>query len=434
MTSPGLRSVQQYVLKEKMLRPATKDGSMKCLVADSEGRRILDACCTMSEVTEEGVTHVENLSGARQQQSTLGAIYFIAPTRGSIERLLGDFSNRQRKYPEAWIFFTKRVPDELFELISKDLDKNEGFKHSVPLCRELNMEFVPIATVSNSSFSLGLPELFHQMYHPRDDGESVDYDRVVDRLFQLCITIGEVPEIAYFNLDSRSQIDSPKMKSGKWRTLDEQNRTDREIIALRLREKLRAFNSQAETKSYVAEMNKQFRSSFGLKAKSWDGDSTALLVLLDRSVDPVAPLIHDLCYEAMCNDVLSANPYGELTYHIRDSQNQEVEQTLEISSSDPSRVWQHHWGTHLCGAFSKKPLGDELASLYAKFQEEYRVFYDDAASGTAAREKLGRLPDFMRKKKAYSGHVDVATQLSGAFDRRQLREVCTFVRWCSDQP
>lgn len=50
------------------------------LVVDRNSVRFLSAACKMSEVTEEGVTLVENLELKRQPMASMDAIYFISPT------------------------------------------------------------------------------------------------------------------------------------------------------------------------------------------------------------------------------------------------------------------------------------------------------------------------------------------------------------------
>ena len=50
------------------------------------------------------------------------------------------------------------------------------------------------------------------------------------------------------------------------------------------------------------------------KPKAAHRNDKALLVLLDRSVDPVGPAVHDLSYEGMCHDVFDVNERGDIEY------------------------------------------------------------------------------------------------------------------------
>ena len=245
MEGSGLKGVTKQILLETMVRHAcgsTRNENKLCaLVVDEEGKRVLGASCNMSDLTAEGVTHVEDLREERQPQDTLGAIYFIAPTEGSIGRLLWDFDEGRKfaskttkaMYREAWVFFTGHIPDPLFERLSRAQKENRTFRRAMACCRELLVEFMPLPTPGGRSFSLNVPELSYDMYRERSPEElsgrvrelQQDFEaermsegdlivamrtaasatpsarRTVDRLFQLCISLGATPETVYFRLD-----------------------------------------------------------------------------------------------------------------------------------------------------------------------------------------------------------------------------------------
>jgi len=126
-----------------MINVATSGGEdFKCMVLDREGTRVLSGCCGMSEIAALGVTHTDDLAKDRQPQPQLGAIYFVAPTQASVRRILNDFHKKRsiRMYSEAWLFFTRAIPEFLFELIQLEMRMNEGFRSAVMLCREINLE------------------------------------------------------------------------------------------------------------------------------------------------------------------------------------------------------------------------------------------------------------------------------------------------------
>ena len=183
MEGSGLKGVTKQILLETMVRHAcgsTRNENKLCaLVVDEEGKRVLSASCNMSDLTAEGVTHVEDLREERQPQDTLGAIYFIAPTEGSIGRLLWDFDEARTfasktakaMYREAWVFFTGHIPDPLFERLSRAQKENRTFRRAMACCRELLVEFMPLPTPGGRSFSLNVPELSYDMYRERCEKE-----------------------------------------------------------------------------------------------------------------------------------------------------------------------------------------------------------------------------------------------------------------------
>ena len=52
----------------------------KILIVDGVSVRIMSSACRMFEITDEGVTIVENLDLPRQPMPTMEAVYFVEPT------------------------------------------------------------------------------------------------------------------------------------------------------------------------------------------------------------------------------------------------------------------------------------------------------------------------------------------------------------------
>lgn len=238
-STEGLVGITRSILLDNMVKHAvgaSPDGLL-AMVTDAEGRRVLGASLTMRELAQEGVTHIEDLCVSRQPRSDLGAIYFIGPTKSSIDRLLFDFRGDVKMYAQAWVFFTGRVPDAQFAKL-----RNAGahFRSALKCCRELFVEFAPLPTLGGRGFTLDVPELTFDMYSTEDARASFSTParkRAVERLFQLCINLGEVPEIAYFDLDQRSRgrVNEDAMAN-----------KDVEQVAMELSARLRDFRAKEE--------------------------------------------------------------------------------------------------------------------------------------------------------------------------------------------
>ena len=229
----GLLGVTHKILLENMVKHAVGSADFLAMVTDAEGRRVLAASFKMSELAQEGVTHVEDLCQPRQPQVDLGAIYFIGPSESSIDRLLFDFREdlAEPMYAAAWVFFTGSIPDDQFRKLQ---GAGLRFKRALKCCRELLLEFTPLPTLGGRGFTLGVPELTRDLYSSQPEPTPAQ-DRTVDRLFQLCISLGEAPEIAYFGLDDGSRgsrVDDAVAGTTK---------IAMELIAIKLDEKLRKF-------------------------------------------------------------------------------------------------------------------------------------------------------------------------------------------------
>jgi syntaxin-binding protein 1 len=237
----GLVGVTREILLDNMVRHATQGERFLVMVTDAEGRRVLSSSLKMSELAQEGVTHIEDLCQPRQPRSDMGAIYFIGPTQSSIDRLLFDFrEDGEPMYSEAWVYCTGLIPDNEFQKLKQ---AGSRLKRALRCCRDLLVEFTPLPTLGGRAFTLGVPELTRDMYSASDERESLEtpaQDRAVERLFQLCISLGESPEVAYFDLDqgSRSRRANDELLTS----------TDVAQVAMKLHQKLKDFSYDPKTR------------------------------------------------------------------------------------------------------------------------------------------------------------------------------------------
>lgn len=424
--SPGLVGVARHLLVEKMIKVATSDGEdFKCMVMDREGTRVLSACCSMSEIAALGVTHTDDLSKDRQPQPQLGAIYFVAPTQASVRRIVNDFHKKRsiKMYSEAWLFFTRAIPDFLFEQIQLEMRLNEGFRHAVVLCREINLEFVPL---DRNLFSLDMPEYFYQTYRPRDHGEVVgeeeNYDRIVERLFHLCINVGETPDIAFFDMEPAPKAAPQSGYTSDWMRVSMQVQTDVSKIAILLRERLRTFSMQETSAAFSSEMRGVFRESFGAKKAGQKSapKNNALLVLVDRSVDPLGPLLHDLFYESLVHDTVALTEYGDLELAYQNAQGEK--KLTHTPLSDPADpIWTRCKHMHLADFLNY------INDAFNDFKEEFSEFFPSASGAEAnpdLKARMERMTEYAEKNAQFSKHLHLHKLLTSAFNDRHMREMC----------
>lgn len=420
---PGLLGVCRHLVVEKMIKVATSNGDdFKCMVMDREGTRVLAACCSMSEIAALGVTHTDDLTKDRQPQPQLGAIYFVAPTQASVRRIVNDFHKKRsiKMYSEAWLFFTRAIPDFLFEQIQLEMRLNEGFRNAVVLCREINLEFSPLG---RNLFSLDMPEYFFQTYRPRHHGEvigeSENYDRVVERLFHLCINIGETPDIAFFDMEPAPKAAPQSGYTSDWMRVSMQVQTDLSKIAMLLRERLRMFSMQDTSEAFSSQMRSVFRDNFGgqKSAKNGPPRNSALLVLMDRSVDPVGPLLHDLCYESLVHDTVSLTEYGDLELAYQNAQGEkQVTHTPLADPDDP--IWARCKHMHLADFLTY------INKAFSDFKYDFPEFFPSEGATPDLKARMARMTEFAAKNAQFSKHLHLHKLLTSAFNDRHMREMC----------
>lgn len=92
----------------------------KVLVMDEITVKVMSSSCKMTEITEEGISLVENIGKSRQPLPALDAVYFIQPSQNNVESLIGDMSGKAPRYKRAFVFFSSPVPRNLLNTIKSE--------------------------------------------------------------------------------------------------------------------------------------------------------------------------------------------------------------------------------------------------------------------------------------------------------------------------
>ncbi|KAI9082770.1 hypothetical protein K1719_035344 [Acacia pycnantha] len=112
----------------------------KVLIMDKLTVKIISHSCKMADITDEGVSLVEDLYKRRQAFSTMDAIYFIQPTKENVIIFLSDMSGKAPLYRKAFVFFSSPISKELVMNIKKDT----MVLPRISALREMNLEYFAI--------------------------------------------------------------------------------------------------------------------------------------------------------------------------------------------------------------------------------------------------------------------------------------------------
>jgi syntaxin-binding protein 1 len=95
-------------------------GEWKIFVLDAVTTRVVSSACGMSELTEAGVSLVENAALTREPQPKSDAVYFLSPTAESVGALIDDFKHAKRPtYRRAFVYFSSSLSPDLLAAIKK---------------------------------------------------------------------------------------------------------------------------------------------------------------------------------------------------------------------------------------------------------------------------------------------------------------------------
>ena len=139
---------------------ATGGGEWKVLIVDPVTMPVVSASCGMSDLTNEGVSLVENLAQGREPQRHLDAVYFISPSLTSLQALCADFADQNeelRLYARAHVFFSSPIsPAHL-----ATLKQCRGLVRSLASLAELNLEY---HTKDTHTFTTGQPGVMQAFF------------------------------------------------------------------------------------------------------------------------------------------------------------------------------------------------------------------------------------------------------------------------------
>lgn len=148
----------------------------------------------------------------------------------------------------------------------------------------------------------------------------------------------------------------------------------------------------------------------------------AVLLITDRAMDLMAPLVHDFSYQAMAHDLLPIKEGEKVTYHtvINAGTPEEEEKDMELSEKD--KVWVDNRHRHM------KDTIDKLMGDFQKFLDQNPHFTNEDADPTnlgAIRDMLAGLPEFQEMKGAYSLHLTMAQECMNIFQHNKLPDLAS---------
>ncbi|CDR95519.1 syntaxin binding protein, putative [Babesia bigemina] len=218
------------------------------MLVDQHSLRVVSACCTVSELLDEGVDLVELITKRRQPMKKKVAVYLLSEDMRSVEHFLEDFKPRSEKYKSAFLMFNCHLDDDLaLRKIAEEVDTGR-----VLGCVELHLNFIAYEErVFHGNMGFTLLSLY-----PTHIGSIAK--SIASRLASLCSVLGSMPQIRYQAVASGLP----------------------QLVAKATSELIMATADEVARKP---------------------GD---VLLVLDRSIDPVPLHIHEYTYQAFVYDVL----------------------------------------------------------------------------------------------------------------------------------
>ncbi|XP_050237339.1 protein transport Sec1a-like isoform X2 [Mercurialis annua] len=301
----------------------------------------------------------------------------------SVVMFLSDMSGREPLYKKAFVFFSTPVSKELVNHIKCDT----SVLPRIGALREMNMEFFPI---DSQAFTTDHDGALGELY-----GENAENSRQ----FDACLNVMATRISTVF----ASLKEFPYVRYRAAKTDASAATTFRDTVPTKLATAI--WNCMSKYKSIP----------------NFPQNPTCELLILDRSIDQIAPVIHEWTYDAMCHDLLDidGNKYV-LEVPSKKGGAPEKKEVL-LDENDP--VWLELRHSHIADASER--LYEKMTNLKknkaAQMQQNAR---DGAEISTRELQKVVQaLPKYNEQVEKLSLHVEIAGNINTMITEMGLREL-----------
>ncbi|XP_047337832.1 SNARE-interacting protein KEULE-like [Impatiens glandulifera] len=395
--SKTFRQVTRDRLLQEMLRSTKKGDSRstwKVLIMDKVTVKVMSHSCKMADITEEGVSLVEDIYKRRQPLPSMDAIYFMQPTKENVVMFLSDMSGRSPLYKKAFVFFSSPVPRELVNHI-----KNDGsVLRRIGSLVEMNLEYFAIDSQGFiTDNERALEELFGD-----EEGTSrttMCLNVMATRIATVFASLREFPRVRY---RSAKSLDTATMT------------TIRDLIPTKLAAGV--WNCLEKYKSQLPNFPQM---------------ETCDLLIVDRSIDQIAPVIHEWTYDAMCRDLL--NMEGNKYVHEVPGKGDGPPEKKDVLLEDHDPIWLELRHSHIADASER--LHEKMTNFLSK-NKAAQIHHSSRDGGELSTRDLQKmvqaLPQYSEQIDKLSLHVDIAQKINkiirdtGLKDLGQLEQDIVF--------
>ncbi|KAE9463069.1 hypothetical protein C3L33_05023, partial [Rhododendron williamsianum] len=435
-------SVCVWLLYEMVRSSKTGDSrsSWKVLIMDKVTVKVMSCSCKMADITDEGVSFgsfsypglkncnlwnftfpavVEDLFRRRQPLPSMDAIYFIQPSKENIVMFLSDMSGREPLYKKAFVYFSSPIPKELVSRIKNDtsvLPRIGALREvEIVLFFPFNKSgkwifFLNFCSTCDVLLSLDNMQMNLEYFSMDSQGYVTDQERALEDLFgedvensskfDTCLNVMATRIATVFA--SLKEFPSVRYRAAK--SLDSSTMT--------------TFRDLVPTKLAAAVWN--FISTYKSSIPNFPQSETCELLILDRSVDQIAPVIHEWTYDAMCHDLLDMD--GNKYVHEIPSKTGGQPEKKEVLLEDHDPVWLELRHAHIADASER--LHEKMTSFVSKNKAAQLQQRDGSEISTRDLQKMVQaLPQYNEQMEKLSLHVEIAGKINKIIREMGLREL-----------
>ncbi|KAI3711309.1 hypothetical protein L2E82_41303 [Cichorium intybus] len=129
----------------------------KVLIMDRVTMKVISHSCKMADITDQGVSLVEQAFRRRQPMPSMDAVYFVQPTDDNLGHFMADMTGRTPMYKKAFVFFSSPIPKDFIDRIKAD----PTVPPRIGGLSEMNLEYFPI---ENQAFVTDHERALEELY------------------------------------------------------------------------------------------------------------------------------------------------------------------------------------------------------------------------------------------------------------------------------
>ncbi|KAJ3416988.1 vacuolar sorting protein VPS33/slp1 [Chytridiales sp. JEL 0842] len=315
------------------------------------------------------ISAIESLEIKRKPFPDMEAVYFVSATPEAVDLLVADYTSGKPPYLAAHIFFSSALPQTLAERI-----RSSPMQKYIRQLQEIPLDFI---AYGSHSFSLDLPISLQAVMNATSLSLlNYQLDPVAKRLVAALATMGEYPHIRYYN---PTPTQTTILSTG---------------------------NSSSSLAGRLAQLVQQGLDDLCRNDSSYPPalpfPTRSILMIVDRGIDPVAPLLHEFSYQAMLNDLVPMDLDG-CKYTKEDGSSVVFDETDPVFLSQRFR--------HIADVMQT------IAEEVKKFSSENKAAYfernnmEGGQDVSQLKETLAALPQYQEMKEKFALHTNMCQEL-----------------------
>ncbi|CAO2654762.1 Nn.00g114950.m01.CDS01 [Neocucurbitaria sp. VM-36] len=362
----------------------TTRGDWKILIVDEDSQKLISNVVKEDDILNSNITNIERLEERRTTQRDMDAIYILTPKAHIVDCIMAEFD--QRRYRGFFLIWTSLLPPQLKERI----DRSQMAREQIRSFRTVHLDYHP---QESHLVTFRDPWSFPTLYHPECNNLVVRHmEDIAEKITGVCVALGEYPIIRYYR---------PRNPTHEASVLCSH-------LARFVQEKL--------------DMYAQFNQDFPPQSNRPRG----ALYITDRSMDLMAPFVHEFTYQAMAFDLLPIQEGDKVTYRTVVNEEDPGAEEKDMEISDKDKIWVENRHRHM------KDTLDKLISDFQKFIADNPHFTNQDAQNAAGmnglnaiKDMIAGLPQFQEMKEAYSLHLTMAQKCMEIFQKHKLPDLAS---------